>query len=1092
MSGPIILWIPGESPLHSLFLRRGLAYELANATSGLLVALEHRFYGNSIPRLQDSRTSKKIDTTTTTTTIAANNIALDEENQAWTSMAKKISNPKTEPNNSIKTKTISTNKNYILKTSSTIKASKLKKTKGDVKSGSNSTSTKNNPQKNKDTTKETKNKSNGSRSAGEGLPLDLLTYLTVDQSIEDIAYFIDQFPTIQPTYFRDTSTNNTKLKSKSKLKSKITDTRWIIAGCSYGGNLAAWTRQRYPSKIFAVFASSAPVHSVLDFYEYSTSQSNIVGKQCAKRMEHARDFLDEALQMTDGFMKQMALLDLATTKNSKENMEKSLTTPESNPLEEKKELAFLGQVGEPERNGAYSLISATASHKDSKDNSSKGNDSNKSNKKNDKKAREAAKLRVLTWFSSDFAKEYALEGEEVHAAGWIWWTVASAVQYNGIVTPPTIQPPKTTVDILCDTMAQADNSGMGAGDSEDSNSDDGNNGTINSSSASANKTVSLRNLEYAQALASWFKYQQYFTPTRTEGLQPSDLDPNSAQNLASVAWLWQTCSELGYLQTSQPSTCGCPPISSTTTTTYTNQNQTKSTLKQKGESFNVNTLAIITEDSSDIYDGIVKKSKIPLSISPPFSHHKGKLLKSNPITKSTTSACLPCRGYASHRARVKESMFSRLLTLEAAWQECQYYFGTNATAQQSQPKPSGISRTNGKRIQKKVEEQLSRGIIIDKKGGINSNSNNTSSSVNLTGPLLRGYPDVDKNVNNKFHGWEIVEEAEIITWDERSRSYEFTTSSNRWQAADKIRSPSKKSNSMLAFDNQPSSTSSATLSYDPVDDSNGDFDSSYSSFGPSGNDDSGGGIGRYYFTNGENDPWKDLTLASPQAIEFMKRRSDKSKAKEHHLKSKLSTDIAMDREVSNPSPKSANHPDLKHHKSHHHHHHHRHNHNHNHHHKHKKHDHHSCYHRPHHRRRHDHHPSHHRYQHGSCIKSGHRIKQGSHTHHPKEHKVVHPSKFSVRAEESNGTVTYDKGTKRDNGKDAVIARGVVDEEDPENERNIVRIIPGASHCQDILYESSDLESVELREERQYVLKTFVRWIEIDVKRQERVQKQHKS
>ncbi|KAF8984500.1 hypothetical protein BGZ46_007867 [Entomortierella lignicola] len=989
IGGPIILWIPGESPLHSLFLRRGLAYELANATSGLLVALEHRFYGNSIPRLQDSRTSKKIGTTTTTTTIAANNIALDEENQAWTSMAKKISNPKTEPNNSIKTKTISTNKNYILKTSSTIKASKLKKTKGDVKSGSNSTSTKNNPQKNKDTTKETKNKSNGSRSASEGLPLDLLTYLTVDQSIEDIAYFIDQFPTIQPTYFRDTSTTNTKLKSKSKLNSKITDTRWIIAGCSYGGNLAAWTRQRYPSKIFAVFASSAPVHSVLDFYEYSTSQSNIVGKQCAKRMEHARDFLDEALQMTDGFMKQMALLDLATTKNSKENMEKPLTTPEPNPLEEKKELAFLGQVGELERNGVYSLISATASHKDSKNNGSKGNDSNKSNK-NDKKARQAAKLRVLTWFSSDFAKEYASEGEEVHAAGWIWWTVASAVQYNGIVTPPTIQPPKTTVDILCDTMAQADNSEMGAENSEDSNNDDGNNGTINSSSTSANKTVSLRNLEYAQALASWFKYQQYFTPTRTEGLQPSDLDPNSAQNLASVAWLWQTCSELGYLQTSQPSTCGCPPISSTTTTTYTNQTQTKSTLKQKGKSFNVNTLAIITEDGSDTDDGIVKKSKIPLSISPPFSHHKGKLLKSNPITKSTTSACLPCRGYASHRARVKESMFSRLLTLEAAWQECQYYFGTNATAQQSQPKPSGISRTNGKRIQEKVEEQLSRGIIIDKKGGINSNSNNTSSSVNLTGPLLRGYPDVDKNVNNKFHGWEIVEEAEIITWDERSRSYEFTTSSNRWQAADKIRSPSKKSNSMSAFDNQPSSTSSATLSYDPVDNSNGDFDSSYSSFGPSGKDDSGGSIGRYYFTNGENDPWKDLTLASSQAIEFMKRRSDKSKAKDHHLKSELSTDIAMD------------------------------------------------------------------------------------------------------SEESNGTVTYDKGTKRDNSKDAVIARGVVDEGDPENERNIVRIIPGASHCQDILYESSDLESVELREERQYVLKTFVRWIEIDVKRQERVQKQHKS
>ncbi|KAF9586642.1 hypothetical protein BGW38_000375 [Lunasporangiospora selenospora] len=52
--------------------------------------------------------------------------------------------------------------------------------------------------------------------------------------------------------------------------------------------------------------------------------------------------------------------------------------------------------------------------------------------------------------------------------------------------------------------------------------------------------------------------------------------------------------------------------------------------------------------------------------------------------------------------------------------------------------------------------------------------------------------------------------------------------------------------------------------------------------------------------------------------------------------------------------------------------------------------------------------------------------------------------------------------------------------DPVNEfETVMRIIPSASHCQDILYESSDLDSNELRAERQHVIKTFVRWIELD-------------
>ncbi|KAF9361008.1 hypothetical protein BGX26_006560 [Mortierella sp. AD094] len=454
------------------------AYELANATSGLLVALEHRFYGNSIPRLQDARASQN-DSNIKQELI--NKIEGDDD--IWGAASKAKSNPKAN---------------------STDKASKSK-TKGggksNVGSGAGASSgSSNSTRKAKDKPKHTEDKSNSESS--DGLPLDLLTYLNVDQSIEDIIYFVDQFAALQPTFFGNDSSDNTKAS---------TVTRWILARCSYGGNLAAWTRQRYPSKIFAAFASSAPVHSVLDFYEYSTSQSSIIGKRCSRRMARARDFLDSALLMTDSFMQQMTQLDVAA--KSKAKTGRSLATSETISGEEEgdvhlQDTVFLDQNSHgSERVENDSPTLATSASKNTSGVTS-----------DDKKARQAAKLRVLTWFSSDFAQEYESEGEEVHAAGWIWWTVASAVQYNAVITPPTVQPPRTAVDILCDTMAQVDSTGMGAGSDDSDVQDESNDEVINGSSTPSTSTLSLLNLEYTQALGSWFKYQQYFTPTRTEDL----------------------------------------------------------------------------------------------------------------------------------------------------------------------------------------------------------------------------------------------------------------------------------------------------------------------------------------------------------------------------------------------------------------------------------------------------------------------------------------------------------------------------------------------------------------------------------------------
>ncbi|ORX44014.1 hypothetical protein DM01DRAFT_81328 [Hesseltinella vesiculosa] len=46
------------------------------------------------------------------------------------------------------------------------------------------------------------------------------------------------------------------------------ETRWIVYGGSYSGNLAAWLHQAHPDLVYATVVSSAPVQLRMDFYEY--------------------------------------------------------------------------------------------------------------------------------------------------------------------------------------------------------------------------------------------------------------------------------------------------------------------------------------------------------------------------------------------------------------------------------------------------------------------------------------------------------------------------------------------------------------------------------------------------------------------------------------------------------------------------------------------------------------------------------------------------------------------------------------------------------------------------------------------------------
>ncbi|KAB0791238.1 hypothetical protein PPYR_03038 [Photinus pyralis] len=82
---------------------------------------------------------------------------------------------------------------------------------------------------------------------GENKTVDEYQYLTAEQALEDIAYFIESY----------------KSKTPSFRQSKV-----AVFGCSYAGTLATWMRYKFPHLVDAAWASSAPLRITLDFYEY--------------------------------------------------------------------------------------------------------------------------------------------------------------------------------------------------------------------------------------------------------------------------------------------------------------------------------------------------------------------------------------------------------------------------------------------------------------------------------------------------------------------------------------------------------------------------------------------------------------------------------------------------------------------------------------------------------------------------------------------------------------------------------------------------------------------------------------------------------
>ncbi|KAB5583409.1 serine carboxypeptidase S28-domain-containing protein [Coniochaeta sp. 2T2.1] len=99
-------------------------------------------------------------------------------------------------------------------------------------------------------------------------------YLTVEQALEDVAYFARRF-------------NQTHLGPYH--------TPWIWVGGSYPGMRGTWMRLHNPDIIYAVWASSAPVQTVADGSAYPNSVYRALPGNCTADMHAAVRRIDEIM-----------------------------------------------------------------------------------------------------------------------------------------------------------------------------------------------------------------------------------------------------------------------------------------------------------------------------------------------------------------------------------------------------------------------------------------------------------------------------------------------------------------------------------------------------------------------------------------------------------------------------------------------------------------------------------------------------------------------------------------------------------------------------------------------------------------------------
>ncbi|XP_049869941.1 putative serine protease K12H4.7 [Pectinophora gossypiella] len=116
----------------------------------------------------------------------------------------------------------------------------------------------------------------------EEFTAETLRFLNVDQALADLAYFIHEM----------------------KKQPRFANSKVILYGGSYAGNMALWFKQRYPHLVEGVVASSGPIKGQVDFTGYLETVHDAFlsegGQQCINIIKQGIDDTMAAMQSESG------------------------------------------------------------------------------------------------------------------------------------------------------------------------------------------------------------------------------------------------------------------------------------------------------------------------------------------------------------------------------------------------------------------------------------------------------------------------------------------------------------------------------------------------------------------------------------------------------------------------------------------------------------------------------------------------------------------------------------------------------------------------------------------------------------------------
>lgn len=109
-----------------------------------------------------------------------------------------------------------------------------------------------------------------------------MKYLTVEQSLADLAHFIEKI------------TSDKQLNATGGV---------ILVGGSYSATMAVWFRQKYPHLVKGAWASSAPLQAKLNYFEYTEtvgkSIKKVGGEECYQTIEEIFEAIEDLITNDD-------------------------------------------------------------------------------------------------------------------------------------------------------------------------------------------------------------------------------------------------------------------------------------------------------------------------------------------------------------------------------------------------------------------------------------------------------------------------------------------------------------------------------------------------------------------------------------------------------------------------------------------------------------------------------------------------------------------------------------------------------------------------------------------------------------------------